>query len=334
MPVATNTVQTYSGTTVQQIVNREDLSDTIRKLAPLDTIVQTMAGKETIDGIKHEWIYKNILNTTKHAGVVDGDQATYSAAITGTRVCNYTMIARAVPNVSDTEASVSKAGGELSLAKQIADQSLAAKQKLECNLLQNDAFNQGSVSVARVLAGLESWLVTNTSHGSGGSTPGWTSATSMTAPTDGTARALDISMLNTAVQGCWTAGSNPTMLVCNGNIKTRFGVLAAGSTVPGKLQINVNPKGQGVLSTGVDVWSSDFGPIMIKPSRYVRTAAGPLTCAFLIDWDYLHIGYLRDWGKEPLAYTGGARAVLVECEATLIVDNEKAHAKIADLNHS
>ena len=82
----------------------------------------------------------------------------------------------------------------------------------------------------------------------------------------------------------------------------------------------------------VDVFSGDFGEIMLVPSLYIRTdvsAAASLRSGFLVDMDGVHIRYNRRPRYTPLPDLGGGPRGVIDTIAALQVDNPLTHGKIA-----
>jgi hypothetical protein len=75
-----------------------------------------------------------------------------------------------------------------------------------------------------------------------------------------------------------------------------------------------------------DTYVSDFGNLTIVPNRFQRGRD-----AFVLDWDFIQVDYLRPFKQQPLAKTGDAEKRLLIVEYGLRVKNEKALGIVADL---
>jgi len=80
--------------------------------------------------------------------------------------------------------------------------------------------------------------------------------------------------------------------------------------------------------------SSDFGTLQIVPSRFLETRTVAARDVFVLDPNYARIAFLKNVNQKPLARTGHAERRLIAAEYGLQVDNEKAHAVIADIDGS
>ena len=75
-----------------------------------------------------------------------------------------------------------------------------------------------------------------------------------------------------------------------------------------------------------DVYLSDFGTLNVVPDRFLDDA-----CALFVDPSMANVAYLRPFKKTKLAKTGDHEKHLMNVEYTLVVKNEKAHAKVSDI---
>jgi hypothetical protein len=75
-----------------------------------------------------------------------------------------------------------------------------------------------------------------------------------------------------------------------------------------------------------DVYLSDFGTLNVVPDRFLDDA-----CALFVDPAMANVAYLRPFKKTKLAKTGDSEKHLMNVEYTLVVKNEKAHAKVSDI---
>jgi hypothetical protein len=75
-----------------------------------------------------------------------------------------------------------------------------------------------------------------------------------------------------------------------------------------------------------DVYVSDFGTVTVIPNRFQRNRD-----AFVLDFDYVEVDYLRPFKTVPLAKTGDAEKRMLIVEYGLRVKHEAALALAADL---
>lgn len=196
---------------------------------------------------------------------------------------------------------------------------------LEYALVRNQASENGSAATARTMASLESWIA---SSGVGnavratGSTKGTTvgySGGAIAAPTDGTAKAFGVADLQTAVGLAWEQGGDPSVIMMSHENKVKFsgftGIATRFNDVRGATQANI--------IGAADIWVSDVGVHKAVMNRYMRDEA-----VLCIDPEYVGVAFLRGFQTKdiPAARDGTEKAIL--CEATLVVQNPLAHAKV------
>lgn len=311
MPVPANTAQTYQGT-----VNREDLSDVVYMISPTETPFLSMAARAKASNTLHEWT-TDVLETAANNAKVEGDEASAGTVNPGARINNRTQISSKVVRISGTQQSVQAAGNLYSMAKQMAKKSAELKRDMEVALTQNTTAVVGSASVARQLRGLEGWIKTNNSLGSGGAAP---NPDTNTAPTDGTQRALTEAIVKSVLQQIWTAGGNPDTIMVGGTQKQLFSTFNGGGTQMGDLDDKK-------LTAAVDIYVSDFGTHKVVPNRFQRARTG-----FVLESEKWAVAYLRPFQTEALAKTGDSDAKQIVVEYTLEARNEASSGAARDLS--
>jgi hypothetical protein len=80
------------------------------------------------------------------------------------------------------------------------------------------------------------------------------------------------------------------------------------------------------LTATVDIYVGDFHTINIISNRWQRPRD-----AFILNWNYWAVAWLRPTSQVPLAKTGDAEKRMLIQECTLISKNEGASAGIYDL---
>src|SRR3990167_431365 len=171
--------------------NREDLSDYIYNIDPTETPLMNLAGRAKATNTLHEWQTEPLAAAVSSNQQLDGDNVTTFTAVTATvRVGNYTNISRKLFAVSGTQEAVNHAGRMSELAHVGVNKMKEIKRDMEKAAFENLAGAAGSTTVARVTAGLGAWLKTNTSIGTSGGNPTYTSGVPGAVRTDGTQRAF------------------------------------------------------------------------------------------------------------------------------------------------
>src|SRR3990172_5759286 len=168
---------------------KEDLENIIYDISPTQTPFMTACGRTKIKQVLHEW-QTDVLgaaSATNH--VIEGDDATTDAQVATVRVSNRCNISAKVILVSGTSRAVDSAGRGDELDYLIAKNGKELKRDMESLLTSNNASVTGNSTTARERGGIESWITSNESRGSGGSDGGFSSGNT-TAATDGTQRAF------------------------------------------------------------------------------------------------------------------------------------------------
>lgn len=316
MAILTNSALTFSA-----IGNREDLSDTIFNIDPVETPFMGAIGKNKAEAVLHEWQTQALAAAAANAAL-EGDDTTSSytfTAITATaRVVNRCQISRKDVVVSGTQDAVSKAGRRKEIVYQMVLKNKELRRDMEFVLTNNQAPVTGNSTTARQLRPMLSWYATNVSAGGGSPANGSTT----TARTDGTQRALTESLMKAQLQSAWTNGGMIDLIMPGPFNKTVISGFTGNTT-------RTQDTAGGKLSAAIDVYESDFGVHEIKPNRFSRDRD-----LHMLMTDMLAVSYLRPIKAVDLARTGDNEKGMLIAEYTLEVRNEKGCALVADLTTS
>ena len=311
-----------SGThsTYDHVGRREDLSDIIYDVTPTETPFLSAIPKGKATSTKHEWLTRSLAAASGANAVIEGDDATNDAANANVRLFNYTQISDKVAQVSGTQEAVNNAGMASTMAREMADKMKELKRDVETTLLQDVAYVAGNDTLARKMAGLSCYIKTNISKASNG-----TAATGdgSDAYTEGTARALDESLVEAALATGWSNGANPSLGIVNAFQKRKFASFSGSST---KMSDGDKRK----VTNNVEVYVDPLGTeIRLVPCRQMQTDK-----IFFVDPEFLEFTTLRDFFKKDLARTGDSERKQIIVEYTMEVRNEKAHCGVYDLTTS
>lgn len=321
MAVTANTNETYDVSTI-----REDLQDALISISPTETPFMSAVGRRNVSNTYFEWPVIELAAASASNVVIEGEAAPGNDAPTNAiRLGNYTQISDKVVEVSDTAEAVNGAGDAQTLAKQIAYKLKELKRDMETMLVgTNNAAVAGASGTARETASLSAFLKTNTDRGTGGANPtlsGTTSGYPDAAATDGTLRALTEQMLKDVIASCWDEGAEPSIVLCGSGVKQKISSTFTGSATRYR---DISDK---KIVAAVDLYVSDFGELQVVPSRFVRSRD-----VFVLDPSMARVAYLSNTKQTPLARTGHSERRLISAEYGMMVDNEKAHGIIADIN--
>ncbi len=318
MSAITNTFQTF-----QAIGVREELSDIIYNISPTECPFMQNAGRGSVDNVFFEWQTDALASAVSTNQQIQGDDVTSFDAVTPTvRLGNYTEIARKTLIVAATEEAVLKAGRKSERSYQIAKKGKELKRDMETSMLANKGASAGSSSVAPATGAILAFLKTNITKGGGGSNPVYTNIPTATRTDDGSTRNFTETLLKDNLQQCFTSGADTKTLMVGALGKQ----IASGFAGVVELNSPQSRSGQATIIGAADAYVSDFGTLSVIPNRFQRSRD-----AFLIDWDYVEVDYLRPFKVEPLAKTGDADKAMLIAEYGLRVKNEKALGLVADL---
>jgi len=321
MAVPTNTRLTFSGVQV-----REDLSDIIYNISPMDTPFMSGAGKGSCSNTLFEW-QKDELAAAAANQKLEGDDPASLAVVEPTKLTNYTQISEKAVQTSGTAEAVDWAGRKSSQAYQLAKRAKEIKRDMELMLTGEDVKTAGGAGAARKTAALMSWLGDATA-GDSNIIDGPTDAavanagdgTAVKAPS-GADAVLTMSMLNNCVQQVWEAGGNPDIIMCDAALKVKMTALA-GSVVA-DLVTNHDKATPAHAVNSVDVIVTDFGTFKIVPSRLCLPNQ-----LYVLDFDFWSIDYLRPFATETLAKTGDSVKQMMVAEYGLRGKNGQANGAV------
>ena len=305
---------------------REDLSNVIYQISPEETPFMSNVGRENVSNTFFEWQTDDLAAAITTNAQIEGDDITSFTAVTATvRLGNYTQISRKDVIIAGTLEAVDKAGRRSELSYQMAKKSAEIKRDMESTMLANQAAAAGSTSSARKSGALLAFLKTNTSEGSGGGDPSYTTIPDA-ARTDATTtnlRSFSEALLKDVIQKVWTEGGSPSIVMAGPVNKQNLSKMAG---IAGQ-RFNATGAKPSTIIGAADVYVSDFGNVSIVANRFQRERD-----VFVLDPEYASVAYLRPFQTVELAKTGDAEKRMLLCEWGLKIKNEKAHGAVYDLN--
>lgn len=308
------TFQTY-----QAIGNREDLTDAIYNISPMETPFTQRCARVTAKARVHEWQTDSLAAVAANAHI-EGDDSTAITADPTVRLQNKCQIFKKTISVSGTQEAVDKAGRDSEIAYQLMKRGKELKRDIERALTQNVASTAGDAASARTLGSVETWLATNWTNRSSGTaslvTGGFSGTNTVAWVTKTHLGSFSENDLKAVISAAWTQGGDPRLILCGPNAKKKI------STFVGIAQVT-KEAGTTASATriigGADVYVSDFGEHVVKPSRFSREQT-----VLLLDMDYFAIAQLRGMTKEKLAKTGDSEKWHLLTELTLESRQEAA----------
>lgn len=307
MGVPSDTLQTYGA-----VGNREDLSDEITMISPVDTIFYGMISAKTAKAVKHEWQTDALASAGSNAQL-EGDDASNDAIVPTTRLYNNCQIQRKVFQVSGTQEKVNKAGRTSEVDYQKAKFMKELAKDIEYAFLR-EVRQDGGASTAAKMRGALNWTVTNLSKASDAT------LNADGTVTGGTGRALTEDILKPVLQTIFTAGGDPSTIICDATQKQKISGFTQQTS---NYRVMVEA---GKIDSTVDVYVSDFGALKVKPHRLM-----PSGVLFVADTKYWCKCTLRPTFMEELAKTGDSKRYQIIVEHTLESKAENASGRVTNL---
>jgi len=306
-----------------------DIKDFVIDISPTDTPFMTAVGTRNVSNTVFDWIVDS-LSAVSTTPTIEGETISASAASLSTRKTNIVQIMHRAVAVTQTQAKMKLYGKNSQMAYQMTRRTKELKRSLEAALLSNQARKDDDTTSARTSAMILSWMDTNTSVGTGGTTngadavsPGSTGANGLRTDASSDAqRDLTSALINTVMQSCYENGGEPSMLMVGPFNKTQVSTLDGRSQA--RQMIDANSAG-----ANVTLFMSDFGDLSVRTNRFQRERD-----AFLIDPEYWKVAYLRNFQVHSLGRKGDAEEKYVVVEAGLESSQEAASGLIADLTTS
>jgi len=305
---------------------REELSNIIYNLSPEDTPFISNAGRDSVDNTLYEWQRDALAAAVSTNAQLQGDDIAAFDAVTATvRMGNRTQISRKAIIVAGTTNAVSTAGRKTELAYQITKRSAEIKRDIEKNVLDNVGAVAGNSTTApktgTMGATIGSIDGTNVSMGGSGTNP--TDALLFTDPrNDGTQRAATEALAKVVMSGTWVNGGSPDTWMVGPFNKSVFSGFAGIAT---KTYFQEAARPAAIIGSA-DVYVGEFGIYSIVPNRFQRDRD-----AWLLDFEYIDIVYLRPYRVEELAKTGDAEKRMLLAEWGLKVKTDFSQGLLADL---
>ncbi|MGJ4994595.1 SU10 major capsid protein [Bradyrhizobium sp. HKCCYLS3077] len=125
------TTPTSTFVTYQAVGNREDLSDMIYRIDPVDTPFMSGVDKEKATAVNHEWQTQALAPADGSNAQLEGDDPNTSVTTPTVRLGNQCQIPYKVARVSGTQQAVDHAGRDNELAYQEMLKGLELKRDLE-----------------------------------------------------------------------------------------------------------------------------------------------------------------------------------------------------------
>ena len=314
MAQPTNTFDSYDAKGI-----REDLSDVIYDISPEETPFYTACAKAKASNTLHEW-QTDALRSSGDNAHIEGDDTIAEARTSTTRLTNRTQIFKNAVVIPGTDVGLNKAGRAREMAYHVLRIAKEQKLDIEKAMFANQAKVAGDATTARRMAGVPSWLTTNTNFQSGSSGADPTGDGSNARTDDGTPTAFSQTKFDAVMQAIWVSGGKPDSVYLSAFQMN----LALGFTGNNNQRSNITAEAEKVIKH-MAVYVTPWGTVEFKPTRENRGRD-----VFIMQDDMWAVGVLRATKNEELAKTGDNEKRQVVTELTLVCRNEKSSGGIYD----
>lgn len=301
--------------------NREDLSNAIYNIDPFDTPLMSAARRRNVKNRSFDWQTENLPTVDTDNAQVEGFELERSASQPTIRMQNVTQISKRDATVSGSQQASDAAGKTNEMAHQMALKSKVLKSDIESIFGSRQALSNGDDSNPRRTEGFAHSIARGRDRNNvqGSAVFGYTTGLptdaddAFNAVASGDQVEFTELLLGNAMEKAYTNGANPNMLIVPPGIKRTVSAFEGRSTS----QVMV---GKTEVVATVDIIATDFGRIRVLPSRWIAP-----DLAFLIDPDYVAVGFFRNFRQYPLAKIGDAETRMILAEWGVENRNPMAH---------
>ena len=321
---------------------REEVMSEIWDISRIPLPFTDMIGSATHANKFQEWVLDKLRDPLTDNAHVDGIDVDQNDTNLGTRVGNYTQTSLKEVRISHLAQAANSIGRMGGLSYQLAQRQRELRRDVEAQMLTSQGSVAGDGStIAGISAGLGAWLTTNVDFGAGGSAGGYDTTTGLVdAPVHGTARPLSETLIRDIAESVYIEGGETTYLMGTpAVIRALSEYLFTSSARVGTIMSDQGKSREQAAALGsVSVFVTDFGTLRLVPNRLQQKqeAAAPddSAFAFILDPEYLSLCYLHGYRTDMLAKTGLAENRQMSVDWSLIVNTEKAHGLIGDIDPS
>jgi len=317
---------------------REDVMNKIWDISKIPLPFTDSIGTDSATNEYKEWTLDALAAPDLTNARIDGADASGNDTATGARVGNHHQISDKVVRVSFRANASNTIGRTKEISYQVMRRQQELRRDVEAISLSNQASLADTGSVAGKAGGLPSWLKTN--HAASGTVGGFDTSTGLTvARIPGAARALTETLVRDTVESIYNNGGDPTIMMSIPSVIRKFSeYLFTSSARVATLMSDQGKTAEAATALGsVNVFVTDFGTLKLVPNRLQQkykdsSTAIDVADVFIYDPAYLAMCYLQGYRTEDLAKTGTSEVKQMSVDWTLVVNTEKAHGMIGDIN--
>ena len=311
-----------SFTTYQAKGNREDLSNSIYNIDPFDTPILSGSRRRNVKNRTFDWQTEFLPLVDPNNAQIEGFELVRSVSTPTTRLTNVAQISKRDATVSGSQEASDSAGKGSEMGHQMAMASKILKSDIETILSSRQARDDGAdPGTPRKTEAVGHWLgrAKDKAAAVAGAVIGVTAGLpvlatdAFAAVAGGSQVALTETMVGDAMQKAFTNGARPDKFIVPPAVKRTV------STFEGRNISQVLVGKTEVIAT-VDVIATDFGRITVMPSLWL-----PADVAYILDYDFLAVGYYRNFRSYQIAKIGDAETRMILAEWGVEMRNPLAH---------
>ncbi len=312
-----------SGTTltVPQITyetegKKEDIEEIIGLISPYDTPCYSQFRKTTAIQPVHSW-QEDYLRVPAAQAITEGQTTTVNTGVATVLKTNWTQIFEESAAVSGTMESTALYGRSDEMDYQMMKKGRELRRDIEFALVGNGQTGAvGSSSVARTLASCEALIGSDTT-------------------TDLSSADVTEAHILAIHQAMFQLGGDANQLMVTPGHSLRVANFAYIDPTAASQRLR-DFGNESKLVNKVDVYISPFGTLSVVLNRWLQGpgvgAATDTSSMLLLETDRWSIPQLRPMTAYPLAKTGDNTRRLLNCELTLVLENEDASGIIINCN--
>lgn len=346
MAITSNDLKTtpYASGHLGGLIN-EDVMQSIWDISRIPLPLTDLIGSDSVGNAYAEWTEDVLADPATDNAVIDGADITQDDTKVGERLGNHaqTSVKRVQVSHRARESNGIGYADRLSYEVMMRQRELRRDVEAQMSTEQASVKDDGSTT-AGVSGALGAWIGraadggTNADLPSGRTQTGFDSTTGLVVAPSGTysARAMTETMVRTVAEGVYKFGGESRYLMSTPEMIRQFSnYLFTSSARVAALQSDVVQQASAVTATGaVNVFVSDFSTLSFVPNRLQQPNGANDVNVYLLDPDYLRIGYLYGYRTEPLAKTGLSDVRMMSVDYTLKVLNQRAQGIIANVDPS
>lgn len=297
------------------IGNREDLSDAIYNIDPVDTMFQSSIGRRTVNNVNFDWQTETLTASSSSNAWEEGFELARLASTATTRRSNSCQISKKDATVTGSQEASNPAGRKSEMAHQMAKRAKELKRDIEKTALSEQPRDLGTDDGIRRTRAFGHWLTITRRGSAVGANP----VSETAASTGGTDETLTETLFKGVQKLSYDAGGSAKMLFTNSTQKVIIDGFVGRAN---SRQLFDATR----VDASVAFYASDFGDLRVVLDRELSQQI-----IYGVDPEMVRMAYFRNFTQQPIAKIGDSETRMILAEWGVQVDNDKAHFGMFDL---